>query len=590
MLSGGDNPAERQGMTALAMGLLGGGSFNEALARGLGARQSAVDNYTKQQYMKTQLEGAQLDQQMKKLQMQRMGDAFKVLQQMQGGQSGAVPVGNVKPGQAGSGTMGMESVPNGISPSDMLTLQYRGGQGNPSSVMNQAPNAAAATASATPDQFRPTVKSDDWQWLRNATPDQLMALKLGGLDMTDLYKTAIEPKPTAAGSYVTMPGKGTVFLPNPEKGLTVKPDGSVGLMPNFLETTAAITGATKNAEMRATNQNTLAPIDRINPATNRPYDMTTDQLIQSMTGTLPTNADGSGLDFSRISPEMLKKMAIENPTALRNGIATFQSAQRPAPVASTTGFNGFRGPDDAARAAAEIEIGKNRTLKADDAYQGYKNELTKALGNDNQTITRNSFIEPLLGGFQTGKLGQGAALHVSNYIQNSSLDDGTKKRLISLVGSGDPTTGKFIENQLASAALTTMLQTLDGNGKPNQAIFKALTPAQESIESGNGTLKDVFAAQRYVRDLKAMELNEMGRAEKQPGFDRGNWSAQWANKIEQVLKDKPLILPSSIDAAKKATGAIPHLLLQRNDPKAIEEFDSIFHAPGLANYFINGGK
>ncbi len=81
--------------------------------------------------------------------------------------------------------------------------------------------------------------------LARMSADDLAVLKLNGVDLTEPWKLANVPTSMPAGGYSMLPGRQPQYMPDPVKGVTMGPNGSVGLMPNFLNTQAQLTMATE---------------------------------------------------------------------------------------------------------------------------------------------------------------------------------------------------------------------------------------------------------------------------------------------------------------------------------------------------------
>ncbi len=86
--------------------------------------------------------------------------------------------------------------------------------------------------------------------LAGATPEQLLMLKVAGIDATELAKQARTGDKIDAGAYYLRNGQ-REYMADPTKGISLA-DGRVSLIPGSLEAQTALAGATKGAEAAAT--------------------------------------------------------------------------------------------------------------------------------------------------------------------------------------------------------------------------------------------------------------------------------------------------------------------------------------------------
>lgn len=362
--------------------------------------------------------------------------------------------------------------------------------------------------------------------LASMTPEQVAMFNIAtGKDLSPLWKTAKEGFERKPGSFYEDTAGNRQYIGDPTKGITVDASGNVGTMPGFLGTTAAITRANKGAETRAVNENTLAPIDRIDPSTGRPYAMTVAQMVDKVSGNTPqqqTMQVGGGV-----------------PSGLTSSYAA------PSLAGGSSGGLQFRGPDEAASSLAKIEIGKNQQMKANDAGQSYQNALNDIVSNEQALVNRNKQILPLLDKFNTGGLNAQGNLQLGNIVKNTTWLPSSIRSLGDRIAGGDANAGKVLQNQLASAAITTMLDTLNKEGKPNRAIFEALSHAQEGIESGNTTLKDVFELQNRLYQQHYSEQQALAEAIRKGNYDTRTWQADYAKRLHENLLEPAAPLPSA---------------------------------------------
>lgn len=226
-LSGGDDPGQQRAMTALAMGLLSGGNFNEALSKGLGAAMTASDSYN-ERALKNKLTNAQLAQ----LDMQRRAQeqqlAFQAnaqklwSQYVDGATAPQLTLGSALPlDPAGAG---VAADPHGM---DAMTAKAAG-QYIPQ--VKQVPMSRDAAITNIPASIIPQLEQ-------------------GGIKIMDLWKFMKEPHSVGPGNTVIpMDGSPTWTAPNLDKGMEVGPGGTVRNSPGYLEASGEQTNTTEKAK------------------------------------------------------------------------------------------------------------------------------------------------------------------------------------------------------------------------------------------------------------------------------------------------------------------------------------------------------
>lgn len=212
----------------------------------------------------------------------------------------------------------------------------------------------------------------------------------------------------------------------------------------------------------------------------------------------------------------------------------------------------------ATNAAAQAGATTGATAAATSG-QKYQDDLNSKVEEEFQLVNRNKQIQPLLDKFRTGGMMPEERLHLGNTIANSGmLPESIKGPLAAWVANGDPTAGKVIENQLASAGILNMLQTLDKEGKPNRAIFQAVQKAQEGLNSGNTTLKDVFELQKRLYDIHFNEQQALTKAIKSGTYDPRTWAGDYSSIRNADLNAPAIPLPSATASASNSgsSGAV----------------------------------
>lgn len=321
-----------QANMAMAAGLLGGGNFGQALGRGLAGGQ-AVMAVEEERRRRNELALAQAEELRSRAEERQMkiGAANRL---------------------------------------DRMTSGLFRGDGQSSASGNQA-SAQQQAAS----------------WLARASLDDVAALKVaGGPDLTEQWKLMHIGSSVPAGTYRMMGNGQREYMVDPSKPFTVT-NGQIGLAPGAANV-PLFQGAVKEAEQMGTNRQTLAPLDRIDPTTNRPYPSTVGQLVQQVQ---PEQAlrqqtqGGMGNTASDYAREIAQTRAsLQNPNldpASRKMLedhlrVTLDQSARAAPDLSvtpsrSTSFNGFAGPADTTRAVKQAEADVSRG-------EATKTKLTKA--------------------------------------------------------------------------------------------------------------------------------------------------------------------------------------------------------------------
>jgi hypothetical protein len=215
------------------------------------------------------------------------------------------------------------------------------------------------------------------------------------------------------------------------------------------------------------------------------------------------------------------------------------------PVTSSTPTFGLsRNPDEAAQAAADIEAKKSEKMGFQTSGQKYVDALHDTVSNEYALVNRNKQIIPLLDTYKSGGIGAEERLHFGNDIANTTWLPQSVRDMGNKIAGGDAVSGKVLENQIAAAAITTMLDTLKGEGKPNTAIFKALSSAQEGIRSGNTTLKDVFALQERLYQMHYDEQQAITGAMKDGTYNPQTWAGDYSAIRNKALSTPAAPLPS----------------------------------------------
>lgn len=199
----------------LAAGLLGGGNFGQAAARGLAGYQAqmtaAQEQEMRRQYMQAQRENMASEIEARKLAQRKYEDQQKFIQSVFGGGGGQ----QASAGSASSGGMGQ----------------------------------------TMPAQMQRGV-------LGNLSPDDVARLKLAGVDIADIYKYANEPQKMEQGSTYKdrMTGQER-FMPKVDAGIAPGANGFYEPLPGYANAQAAIEAAKAGAVSRAQSANQITTVD-----------------------------------------------------------------------------------------------------------------------------------------------------------------------------------------------------------------------------------------------------------------------------------------------------------------------------------------
>ena len=515
----------------LAAGLLSPGSFGQGLGRGLSGYQETIGNAQNMQLRQQQILASQQEQQMRELQMRR------TLMQLQeegqfsqpGSTSGGAPAPQMPP---------MPSFMTGSG--DRTPEQNAAGMGaaNAPQPTQQAPQIGGSSVNLPPGVV--AYKGMPLERLRTR-----INVGLEPKDAMELWKAANFGTPFQPG-YVRNADGTSSFFGNPKDGLTMDGSGTVGTMPGFLDSQAAITSATKTAEIQATNKNTPVPIDRLDRMPGLSPNSSIDDLLRPKPPAAPL-PQMPGVSASQMAAVLADNKSQGSPPFTVNG-QTIGSAS----TGSSGQVGGFKTAADIEaeklKAAQPINFQTDMLKSAHAQNAATFDKLNDTLRNEAELQNRNQQLAPMLDKIQTGGFAPEERIALGNSLQTSGMvPEMFKGTLSKWIANGDPTTGKVIENQLAAAGIKTMLDTLDKEGKPNRAIFMAIQAAQESVKSGNGTLKEVFALQKQLYDWHLEQQQKMGDALAAPDYN----PLTFQSKMARMRNDS--IVPA---AAAPASGAV----------------------------------
>lgn len=417
---------------------------------------------------------------------------------------------------------------------------------------------------------------------------EVTALKLGGLpDLTADYKMALEGVSHNPGSEVTDVNGNRRTIPTLDKGQALDANGNVYNLPGFVNSAAESAGATTGATERAKNSNTLAPMDRIDPQTGRPYNMTTAQLIDAVSpqpgsnlsgvpigGRLAVAADAAnrgvplgatsvngqpGPDFAATQkeldaaksggPEALARyqathlsqiLSIQDPQQRTQALQAFQGALASPvgtpihPSVAPQGFGGFQGPAETAAAVDRAKAGVQLDTKPKIDYAtdtaksaaDYKGKLDDTVSVAQDLQSRMAASKDALSQFTPG-MGSETRLQIARAARAMGASDS----LVNRINDGDIGAKQEFMKLSAQTAMESLKTALGGSGRITQAEFKVFQAANPNIELDPGAIDKIykFATQQYQKTLA--EQQGFSKYIDQGG-DPSRWRSLYAAKAD----------------------------------------------------------
>ena len=328
----------------------------------------------------------------------------------------------------------------------------------------------------------------------------------------------------------TTSANGITSTYDPRTNTVSAPNGAV-------QTVGDYTSAQENAKASVTNRNEMVDVPQSDGTVLK---MTKENALRAAGGnpsgsqpsTMPTNGNSniSGA-FTNSGQSVLNQInAIKDPTeragALQAYNTQFNTQSNPQPNGLSTGQSTFQ-------KASQTKTGEASAASG----QAYQDDLNSKVNSEREMVMRNNRILPLLDEVHTGGFGADTRATLANNLMNSDfVPDSVKPKIGQWLNTGDPAKAKVVENQLAGAAVTQMLDLLKGDGaKPNRAIFQALRSAQEDSRSGNATLKQVFDIQKNIYDNHYSEQQAITKAIKDGTYDPRTWAGDYSATLHEGL-------------------------------------------------------
>lgn len=515
-----DGSLDPQSMSVLALagGLLSPGSFGQGLSRGIQGQQQVLGNAQEMRLREQQIAAAQQEQQVRELSMQR------TRQQLQFGQNFL-------------GDMGGGAAP-ASAPSQMPAASAAMGQGASMGSVGPTPDNAARLAAAPPTVVTPQQQSR----LASLTQDQVAAGVVSGVipkEFVELWTNAKFGRALPPGWKQNLDGS-MVYVPDPNKGVTMGPDGkTVQTMPGATDTLGALAAATKGGEMRATNQNTPVPLDRLDRMPGLSPTATLDDLISG--GRPPAGPMGQLSPTQRtLATADMRQRGLDPSTMSVNGMPVSGGGfKTPADLAaeSLRATQGVRTDTDPI-----LELRKDMVTKSHAANQASLSNMADITNNEAEIVGRNNRLAPLLA--QLPNVGGFASDHRIDFA-NKLKQAGIPDSVTSKIAGGDPEAAKVVANQLSAAAIQTMLDTLNKEGKPNRVMYQALKEQQEGLDAGKNVLAGVMKLQQQLYDQHREQLGSMTDLMSSPDYNPIKFQNQFATaKAAQIATTAPAPVPT----------------------------------------------
>ena len=519
----------------LVGGLLSPGSFGQGLSRGMSGYQGTMANAQDMRLKEQQILSAKQEQQLRDVQIRRAMQQLSIGDYFAGGNSPGSPG---TPGTPGTQLQAEQPMQSPAS----TALASGAAQGSVGPTM-----ANAARMDAMPAQQPTTITPPQKSRLEGLSQDQIAAGVMSGAipkELVELWTSSKFGRALPPGWKQNLDGTMT-YVPDPTKGVTVGPDGkTVMQMPGAASTMGAMAEATKAGEMRGANSQTVADPSKFIGADGRPFVGSMSDLLRNVSPPTPPQAPAG---FGALPPAQRAAVLADN--AKQGSPAfTINGQAQPAQAQPQGAFGGFQTP---AQAEAEKLRATQGVHLDTDPIVKFKTELLTGAHKSNADVlaklqdtvrseaelqNRNIQLAPMLDKLQTGGFAPEQRIALANSLQTSGfVPDMLKGKVAAWVANGDPSTGKVIENQLAAAGIKTMLDTLDKEGKPNRAIFEAIHNAQESVKSGNATLKQVFALQKQLYDWHYSQEQQMADAMASNDYNPMTLQSQLSKKRNDSL-------------------------------------------------------
>lgn len=249
-------------------------------------------------------------------------------------------------------------------------------------------------------------------------------------------------------------------------------------------------------------------------------------------------------------PMKMAGLAYDMHTPIGTPIHALQASQggasAPAPSAPVqlAGPADIAGAETNAKNLAEVKtgiplaLGKDMVVKAHTANQTFVDNLGEIVNNEGELVARNNRLQPLLDQLPNiGGFSQDARADFANKLKNSGLlPQGALDAISTKVAGGDADAAKVVQNQLSAAAIQTMLDTLNKEGKPNRAMFEALHAQQEGLAAGKPVLANIMALQNQLYQQHLGQYKQATDLMASPEYNPIRFGSQFATAKSQSIQ------------------------------------------------------
>lgn len=231
---------------------------------------------------------------------------------------------------------------------------------------------------------------------------------------------------------------------------------------------------------------------------------------------------------------------------------------------STSGRSVLQSKAEADQEAADLKLRNDPVLKsatdiaAGDAgnFKEYKGGLIKAEKEGASQYQRNQQIRALIKDYQTGLAAPDARSAFASNLKNTFPNNAAVRKFAEKINGGDVGSGQELSNLLSAAGLTSVIRTLDGNGRVNKAEYEALQHHAETNRTDPDALLGIMDYQDHVYNQDHAELQAMAQAEKQRKLNPGTWNADYAAQRKESMQNQTLpSTPKEIGEQRRAGAA-----------------------------------
>lgn len=342
----------------------------------------------------------------------------------------------------------------------------RGGIGAPAvdpGAFSPSPSAAGPMGPVMPPEMAGQARPGSL--LAGLDFDKLAALKMAGVNLVDLHKYANDPLKLEGGStYIDRVSGQPRYMPRLPEGMAPAGNGAYGHVPGFVQSQAALTGATETARAGAQAQHDLVqvydpvrggmvmrPRSQVVGAAQPQAQAVPPRQVVPQPQLAPQPGMTGNFDFSKDSPEALSA-AIANmpPQEQANAQAALEEQMRRGGGAMAAG------PSEAQRTAAEVDrIRQTEQAKAD-VQPGQKVKASLDTANYMYNLLDMAVKHP----------GRETATGMSGTLDPRSYLPGT-----------NATNFKVLLDQLKGSAFLQAFENLKGGGQITEVEGKKATDA-----------------------------------------------------------------------------------------------------------------